>query len=114
MFEAILIIITLFLALIGLTTLIRQLALMIIGTGKAHKQALIVCLDDYNAEIDLRGAIERTKWMGNTKGTILAVDCGLEEHTLQICRSICVDYGNVLLCKADKLPVVLKNRELWS
>lgn len=100
MVEIILSIATLILALIGLTSTIRYLALMIVSPQKSRKQAYLILLNDENAEFELRSALERAKWDNVFYSSpILAVEYKLDEETSEICRKIAEEYSNVIVCE---------------
>lgn len=104
MFEYVMSIIIILLAVIGLTSLIRYTALIILSPRIPKNQAFIVILNDRDAEIQLRAAIEQTRWLGkHLCSTILAVDCGLDQNTRDICYRIAQHYDNIIMCKSENI-----------
>ena len=112
MFEYIMQIITILFALLGLTSIIRYIALVVLTPRIPKNQAFIVILNDRDAEMQLRAAIEQTRWLGkHLCSTILAVDCGLDQNTRAICYRIAQHYGNIIMCKAENLGSFLTSLE---
>lgn len=104
MFETILSILCLLLALLGLAWLIRLAAMRLMVPKDSGRRALMVLLDEETAEFELRAALESARWAERCCPVILAVDCGLKGHTREICRKLCAAYENVLLLPAAALP----------
>ncbi len=104
MFETIMSILCLLLALLGLAWLIRLAAMRLMIPKASGRRALLVLLEEETAEFELRAALECTRWAERCCPIILAVDCGLEGPTKQICRRLCAEYENIALLPADALP----------
>ena len=104
MVEIILSIATLIFALIGLTSTIRFIALIIVAPPKIGKQAYVIMLNDENAEFELRAAIERSKWDNIFYSLpILAVESDLDNETGEICKKIAKECTNVIVCHQNDL-----------
>lgn len=103
MFETVLSVLCLLLALTGLAWLIRWTAMRLMVPKARGRRVLLVFLDGENAEMDLRAALECTRWAERCCPMVVAVDCGLGGHTLQVCHKMCTEYGNILLVPADRL-----------
>ena len=104
MFETIMSIVCLLLALAGLAWLIRWSAMQLMVPKSRGRRVLLVFLDGEEAELELRAALECTRWTGRCCPMILAVDCGLKGRDRDVCQMMCAEYDNILLLPAESLP----------
>jgi hypothetical protein len=112
MFETIIYIIVLLLSIAGLADIIRWAGIALLIPKGRRQQALIVRLNDDAAELDLRAAIECATRLGiRACSVILAVDCGLSPKVKDVCRCLCIENQNVILCKADDLQSIVTEKE---
>lgn len=90
---------TLFFVVLGIATLIRYIVWKLVDSKK-NKYHYLVFLQDDNAEIIIRGILERN---GNdlTSGerNLYVIDMGMDETTVSACEKLSYDYPNIILCK---------------
>ena len=105
MLEVIFSVVMLFLAVIGLIEFIKIISLAIFR-AKSDKNAILVvpmsgCSEE--AEIILRSAISRAKWLGRAdNGKIFCVDFNMDEETRKICDIICQECEFLYVCSPDE------------
>ena len=109
MFETIMSILCMLLALMGLAWLIRWTAMRIMVPKSRGRRALLVLLDGDDAEMELRAALECTRWAERCCSVVLAVDCGITGRAKAVCHKMCQEYGNILLLPAEELPAFLQS-----
>ena len=113
MFETIMSVLCVLLALVGLAWLIRWTAMRIMVPKSRGRRALLVLLEGDDAEIELRAALECARWAERCCSTVLAVDCGVTGRAKSVCYKLCQEYGNILLLPAEELPAFLR-RAPWE
>ena len=74
----------------GAVSLIRWAAMKLLAPNNKHRRIYAVMLSGENADIELQMAIDLAEWMPILKkGTLYAVDCGLEEKQAVSCARLC-------------------------
>lgn len=106
-FQAVLMIIVVFFAMIGLAFVIRSIVHAIFCKGMPNSCVTLIMLSGSDADIILRSTLEQISYdrMLNTQYIdckILAVDDGLSPQTARICHMICEDCS-VQMCDIDEL-----------
>lgn len=104
MLENILQLLTMALALYGVTELIRLCSLWLLAPKDRGRTAGMVLLRGQKAEFDLTAAVERAKWCRFCRrDTLFAVDCGLPEDVKKRCLLVAADNDNVIFCSKPEL-----------
>ena len=99
----------LFFVVIGIATAIRYIIWKITDFPKNEYHYLIMLSDD-DAEIALRGVLERSKFDSkNQNRKIYAVDLGLCEQTILACEKLSCEYPQIVYCKPNELAEFIKN-----
>lgn len=83
------------LAVIGLVDLVRMVVLFFMRTKNDKNIFMVVpiCGHEECAEILLRHAAARLKWMGGGRiNKIICLDCEMDEETRKICEKVCEEY----------------------
>lgn len=112
-FNAIVWIVLVLLAVIGLSAVIRGISHAIFCSGFPQCCCTVAVLYGNEADVTLRGAIEQAAYehvydKGYYCRKIIAVDMGLEPHMRSMCEMICNDY-NITLCDEHTLKAELKS-----
>ncbi|MGN0113753.1 MAG: hypothetical protein ACI396_00325 [Acutalibacteraceae bacterium] len=111
-FNAIVWIVLVLLAVIGLSAVIRGISHAIFSSGFPQCCCTVAVLYGNEADAALRGAIEQAAYehvydKGYNSRKIIAVDMGLEPNMRSMCEMICNDY-NITLCDERTLNAELK------
>ncbi len=85
--EMIFYIFVLFLSIIGLMETLRYITYLVLVPRNAKSGIMLLPLKNDDAEIRLRAAVEKVNLFGaGCYDRIVAVDCGMSEETLEICK----------------------------
>ena len=100
-----------FLALIGLNELIRYASYLLFAP-KNNQCVLVVPLNDNeDAEIKLRGAIEKINLLGGADATqLIVLDLGLDELTRDVCYRIASASRQITLLKKEEFVQYMQAR----
>ncbi len=88
-------IIFILLAIIGLVQIARTVVLFFMRSKKDKDVIMVVPIygHDEEAEIVLRHAAAHVKWVsGGRFKKVVCLDCGMDEETKKICKTVCRDY----------------------
>ena len=94
------------LAALGLTEVIRLLALKIAGAGRCGQIIMLVPLSGHQEDVEyvLRSAAQRLKWTdGKEGGQIYCLDYGMDKETLEICKIMAKEYAFMQVVTPDQL-----------
>lgn len=93
-----------FLAVFGLVSLLRTFFFWMLKTENPGEFCIIVSIKghDEQAELSLRSAVERSKWLDH-RAKIFCVDRGMDEETKAVCEMICKENANLMLCTPGEL-----------
>ena len=96
-------------AVLGMVEAFRLFALWLLKTKNPGKLHLIVRMDghDEEAELVLRSACERVRWLPGGGAEVLVIDCGMDEETRRICDMACADLPEVQLCRPDEIEKII-------
>lgn len=111
LFNAVIWIILILLAVIGLSAVIRGISHAIFSTGMPRCCCTLALLYGDEADVALRSAIEQAAYERvydkcNSR-KIIAVDMGLKANMRTVCEIICSDYG-IELCDEQTLGGIIK------
>lgn len=107
-------IILILLAAIGLTELIRWIALKILTPSKKHKIMMVVPIHGHEEEAEylLRGAAQRIKWSGIEPVELVCLDCWMDRDTARICATVCEDYAFAKMMNLEELSKLFETDSL--
>ena len=93
-----------FLAVFGLVSLLRVFFLWMLKTENPGEFCIFLAVrgHDEKAEVSLRSAVERSKWL-EPHARIFCVDLGMDEETRAVCETICGENKNLVLCTPEEL-----------
>ena len=98
----------LLLSVIGIATVIRYIVWKITDS-KQTEYHYMVFLEDNNAEILLRGIIERDYFdISGGCRKLYAINMGLEESAVSACKKLAEDYSQIVFCQPCELADYLK------
>ena len=101
-------IINVLLVVIGLTAVVRFLVFKLTECPK-NDYHYIALLRDKNAELILRGILERNKYEFDSCGKIIfAVDLGLDEETRTACEIMSFENSQIVFCGINDFPEILR------
>lgn len=101
-------IINVLLVVIGLTAVVRFLVFKLTECPK-NDYHYIALLKDKNAELILRGILERNKYEFDSCGKIIfAVDLGLDEETRTACEIMSLENSQIVFCGINDFPEILR------
>ena len=104
---AVVTLLNLFLIITGLATLVRYFVWKLTDYSEEECH-YIVLLRDQNAEMLLRGVIEKSKYNSVYKNRrIYAVDMGVDEQTADVCKLMSLDYSQIIYCMPEELQKLL-------
>lgn len=102
MIEIVLGVTVVLLSVAGAVSLIKWAAMKLLSPNAKDKRVYAVLLSGDNADIELQMAIDLAEWAPVLKkGTLYAVDCGLEEIQAVTCARICKGTGFKFLTKRE-------------
>lgn len=109
MFELIVKVIFVLFALVGIAELFRLFSFWLLKTKNPERFRLVLSFrgHDEEAEIALRGAVERIRWMGCGEADVICVDCGMDEETRQICEMLAEEYPQIKICIPSELDGIV-------
>ena len=109
MFEIIVKIVFVLFAVVGMLEAFRALVFWLLRTKNPGKLYLIVSMSghDEEAELVLRSAQERVKWLGSSEAQVLLVDRGMDEETRKICDSAAAEMPELRLCRPDEVEKII-------
>jgi hypothetical protein len=109
MFEIVVRIIFVLFALVGIAEVFRLLLFWLFKTKKPGRFCLVLSFrgHDEEAEIALRSAMERVKWMGCGDIGIFCVDCGMDGETRRICELLAEEYPQIRICIPSDLNEIV-------
>ena len=107
MIKAVLLIVAIHLAILGLAELIHGIWLILITPRRAVKSFAVIWLVDGYAEQQLRFAAEQARWLGyNYAENVIAVNSDLSEENFRNCKYI-AERNNILFCPAEDLEEMI-------
>ena len=74
---------------------------------------IIVPISGHNeeAELLLRSAASRVKWMGDTQQKVICLDCDMDEETRAICAAISKEYSFMEVCSITQFENMFGHME---
>lgn len=87
-------------AIVGIAEVFRVVLFRMLRTKKPGKLYLVLSFQghDEEAELALRGAIERVKYTMCGEISLVCVDCGMDAETRRICEILAKEYPQIRLC----------------
>ncbi|MCI1964671.1 MAG: hypothetical protein LKJ17_00845 [Oscillospiraceae bacterium] len=109
MFEIFIKIVFVLFTILGMVEAFRIFLFWLLKTEKSGKFCLILTMTghDEDAELVLRSACERLRWMPDRQAELIVVDCGMDEETRRICELTCFDLPEICLCRPDEVNNIL-------
>lgn len=95
---------------LGISTFLQWIVVKVLTPKKGPKAVLILPLtaEKDDVELVLRSTELRARLMGSKLcDEIIAVDCGMDEETREICKTTCEVLGSIRLCKKDELMEIV-------
>lgn len=90
-----------FLLVLGAVEAVRLVVFALLRTRKKGKVCFLLTFHGHEeeAEMALRAAVQRLKWMGGREEKqVLCLDCGMDEETRRICEAMAREYDIIELC----------------
>lgn len=108
MLEVLLRVILAFFCVAGVVAVFRMVWFHLLRTRNSGSFYLILPISghDEEAEMSLRSAAERIKWIGS-EARLLCVDRGMDEETRSVCEFACRDYPEIEICRPEELENIL-------
>ncbi|MDQ5983138.1 MAG: hypothetical protein RUMPE_00136 [Eubacteriales bacterium SKADARSKE-1] len=103
MLEVIFSVVMLFLAVMGLIEFVRIISLAVFRVKKDKNEILVVPISGHNenAEMILRNAISRAKWLcGTDNRKVFCIDFDMDAETRQICEIISQECEFLYVCSS--------------
>lgn len=100
------VVLTVFLAVIGLAELVRSIVFRIFSGTQNDTIMLLNPAKGYceDIEYDLRSCVARIKWMKRgTKACVICLDTGMDESTRKVCELICEEFSFVSIMTISEL-----------
>ena len=96
-------------AVLGMVEAFRVFLFWLLKTENPGKFYLVLFMSghDENAELVLRSACERIRWIPDSRVELVVVDCGMDEETKEICETICADLPEIHLCSQGEVGKIL-------
>lgn len=96
-------------AVLGMVEAFRLFVFWLLKTEKPGKLYLVVPMGghDEEAELVLRSACERVRWLPGGGAELLLVDCGMDEETRRICDMTCADLPELQFCRPDEVGKII-------
>lgn len=109
MFDLIMKVVFVLLAVIGMAELFRIFLFRLLKTRNPGTLYLVIsfCGHDEEAELALRSAAERLKWSGHGQARLLCVDRGMDEETRKLCELVCEENPEIIFCSDGELGKIL-------
>lgn len=109
MFEILLKTVFVLFAILGMVEAFRIFLFWLLKTENSGKLYLIISMSghDEEAEMVLRSACERVRWIPDSETELIVIDCGMDEETRQICEMACFDLPEIHLCRPDEIGKIL-------
>ena len=109
MFEILMKIVFALFAVLGMAEAFRWLLFWLLKTKNPGKLYLILRMrgHDEEAELVLRSAGERVKWLGSAEAELLLIDCGMDEETRRICDAAAGEMPELRLCRPDEVEQII-------
>ena len=109
MFELIMKIVFVLLAVLGIAELFRLLLFWMLRTENPNRFYLSLSVKGHDEEVEiaLRSALERVRWMGRGEVQLVCIDSGMDEETRRICEVMSEEYPEIRFCTPSDLPEIL-------
>jgi hypothetical protein len=93
----------------GVLEFFRIIMYWLLKTGNSGKLFLVVSIKghDEEAEMVLRGAVERAKWLESGGAQVVCLDCGMEDETRRICEIVCRETGKVKIYTPEEIGKII-------
>ena len=103
-------IILVFLAIMGMVWLVKQLILLIFKDDKDTRYNIIILIKNHNEDIEftVRCVATRLKWSGTKLNNIICLDCGTDNETLDICRTLSKDMPFIKVTDKSNLSSIIE------
>lgn len=91
------------LAIIGAVELVRIILFWVLKTNNPGKFLLMLSFSghDEQAEVALRSALERARWIGG-EVLVVCLDRGMDYETRKVCEMVCADNPEIVLCTPEE------------
>lgn len=105
MFEILAKIVFVLFAILGIIEAFRMFLFWLLKTENSGKLFLILSMQGHEeeAELEIRSACERARWLPDSEVQVLVVDSGMDEETREICEIACCDMPEVRLCSPEEI-----------
>lgn len=109
MFEILMKTVFVLFAVLGMVEAFRLFLSWLLKTKNPGKLYLIVSMSghDEEAELVLRSACERVKWLGGGEAELLLIDCGMDEETRRLCDFAAGELPELRLCRPDEVEKII-------
>lgn len=109
MFEILFKIVFVLFAVLGIVEAFRMFLFWLLKTENPGKLYLVISLSghDEDAELILRSACERIRWIPDSNAELIVIDRGMDEETRQICKTACLDLPEIYLCRPDEVSKII-------
>ena len=105
--EAILAAVILFFALWGLSDCLRAVAVKAL-VPKDKIRRFVVPVNDIEGYYDLMSELELIRWHNERNPVVLAVDNGMDEQTLELCKKVAEETPFMILCKPEEAAYIIR------
>lgn len=92
------------LSIFAVAQLIRIISLKLFCPCKNDRIMTVIPIDSSttDAELLLRSALIRMRWLGIKNNRVVALDCGANEETVSVCRIMSKMYPEISVVKEDE------------
>jgi len=100
-------------AFIGVAAVVRSIEDRILSSRTKRNITCVYPIKGHadDAEEIIQAYHNRVHWDHPSCGSLLIVlDMGLDEDTLALCRKLCEQYGEMMLCSPEELDAVLQSK----
>lgn len=89
----------------GVMYIIQAITMLIMKPPAEYDYSLIIPISGHHEDIEYltRSISERSSWCSKTGFNIILLNCGADEETLELCRTICNHDENIVLLDTNNI-----------
>lgn len=96
-------------AVLGIVEAFRVFLFWLLKTDHPGKLYLVISMSghDEDAELVLRSACERVRWIPDNQTELIVIDRGMDEETRKICEMACDDLPEIHFCRPNEVLQII-------